>query len=159
MPAPRFLGRALLDDLCAQAAASPRLRRNHNLHATTEDPAQRFFNALQPDSYVRPHRHLAIGKEETLIVVRGRLGALFFDDQGNVTETRVLCPSGEDFGLFIPTGLWHSVLALELTVFFEAKRGPYQPLTEDEFASWAPAEGTGDAVGYLVTMREHFAGR
>ncbi|MFA9439688.1 WbuC family cupin fold metalloprotein [Uliginosibacterium sp. sgz301328] len=156
MPAPRFLGRALLDDLCAQAAASPRRRRNHNLHANTEDPAQRFFNALQPDSYVVPHRHIIPGKEETLIVVRGRLGVLFFDDRGDVTETRVLSPGGDDFGLFIPTGLWHSVIALEPAVFFEAKRGPYRPLEDSEFAPWAPAEGTDGAATCLAMMRRHF---
>ena len=43
----------LLAKVCAAAAASPRLRSNHNLHCLG-DLVQRFLNALQPGTYVRP---------------------------------------------------------------------------------------------------------
>ena len=45
----------LLAAVCEAAAASPRLRSNHNLHGLG-DLVQRFLNALQPGTYVRPHR-------------------------------------------------------------------------------------------------------
>ena len=61
-----LLPRALLDELAAKAAASPRLRAHHNIHATPADPVQRFLVVAQRDSYFRPHRHADSGAARTL---------------------------------------------------------------------------------------------
>jgi cupin fold WbuC family metalloprotein len=53
----KLLDNATLTELLATAADSPRRRANHNIHPVLEDPVQRFFNAMQPGTYVRPHRH------------------------------------------------------------------------------------------------------
>ena len=53
-----FLDAALLDELCARARSVPRLRAHHNLHDSPEAPAHRLLVAMEPGSYVRPHRHL-----------------------------------------------------------------------------------------------------
>jgi cupin fold WbuC family metalloprotein len=63
-------------------ARAPRLRAHHNLHDSPEAPAHRMLVAMEPGSYVRPHRHLDPNKAETIIVLRGRLGVLVFDDEG-----------------------------------------------------------------------------
>ena len=47
---------SLFAQVAAGAAASPRQRKNHNLHQES-DLVQRFLNVLQPGTYVRPHRH------------------------------------------------------------------------------------------------------
>ena len=49
----------ILIALRAEAAASPRRRKNFNLHASPDDPIQRLCNAFEPGTYVRPHRHAA----------------------------------------------------------------------------------------------------
>lgn len=148
----------LLDQLSAAARANPRLRQNHNLHTSPADAVQRFFNAIEPGSYVMPHRHLAADKEETLLMLRGRLGLILFDESGAITSTHLLAPASACMGFHLSPGLWHSVVALATgTVFFETKAGPYQPLDAAECAAWAPPEGTPAAADYHATLRELFS--
>ena len=66
----------LFAGLHAQAKASPRLRQHLNIHASHGAPFQRLFIAFGLDSYVRPHRHHALPKDETLVAVLGLLGVL-----------------------------------------------------------------------------------
>jgi DNA polymerase-3 subunit alpha len=77
-----LIDRALLDEVCAEAAASPRRRKNRNFHPRDDHPAHRLLNAMQPDSYIPPHRHLDPDKDETFVVLRGLLGLVLFDDEG-----------------------------------------------------------------------------
>lgn len=148
----RAIDGALLDAVSAQAAAGPRGRKNYNFHAADDAPAHRLLNAIEPGSYVAPHCHLGHGKDETFLVVRGRLGLVVFTSTGEVAQTFALAPLGADggtAGVDIPRGTFHSVVALAPgTVFFEAKAGPYAPSTPEERAAWAPAEGTPEAAEY-----------
>lgn len=145
---------ALLDDLCAQAAASPRRRKNRNFHPRDEHPAHRLLNAMQPDSYIPPHRHLEPQKDETFVVLRGMLGLLVFDDDGAVLHAARVGAGGTALGVDIPHGTWHTAVALEPdTVFLEAKAGPYRPLAEAERAPWAPAEDSPQAAAYLACLK------
>lgn len=145
----QVIDQAMLDEVSTEAKVSPRLRKNRNFHATNEHPGHRLLNAVEPGSYVAPHRHLAVDKDETMVAVRGRLGFVMFDDAGTVVRTVVLEPTGKVVGVDVPAGTWHSVLALAPdTVFFEGKAGPYLPLADAEKAPWAPAEGTPDAAEY-----------
>lgn len=154
----RLIDQTLLDAVSAEAQASPRLRRNRNFHPTNEYPAHRLLNAVEPGSYVAPHRHLAADKDESMVVLRGRLGFVMFDDDGAVLRSLVLGPGETALGVDVPAGTWHSVLALEPgTVFFEAKAGPYLALTEAERAPWAPAEGAAGAADYYAGLRRLFA--
>jgi cupin fold WbuC family metalloprotein len=155
---------ALLDSLCAQAAASPRRRKNHNLHASDDAPAHRLLNAVQTDSYIAPHRHLDPSKDETFVVLRGLMGLIIFDDAGNIKESLKVgvadtANSAENtaLGADIPAGTWHTSLALVPdTVILEAKAGPYHPLTEAERAPWAPAENTPAAAAHLASWHALF---
>jgi cupin fold WbuC family metalloprotein len=153
----RFLDTALLDAVSAQAQAGKRRRKNHNFHPADDFPCHRLLNAIEPDSYVPPHRHLDPDKAETIIAVRGRLGLVVFDAEGNVLQTRELAPGGECCGCDLPAGTIHTVLALEPgTVCFEAKAGPYRPLTLLERPAWAPAEDAPEARRYLHRLRRYF---
>lgn len=135
------LSRNSLQHVSAEAASSPRLRRNRNLHAM-EDPVHRLFNAIEPGSYIRPHRHLHPPKTETMVVVAGRLGFMSFHDDGSVAESEILDAAGETFGVDVAAGVWHTFVSLAPgTVVFEAKPGPYVPPGDDDTASWAPPEG------------------
>lgn len=152
-----IVDRALLDSISAQAAASPRRRRNHNFHAGDDAPCHRLLNAIEPDSYVPPHRHAAADKDETILAVRGKLGMVFFDDDGKVTSQTLIEPNGAAVAVDIPHGVFHTVLALTpASLFFEAKAGPYQALTPEERAPWAPAEGAAEAAAYLAKLKGLF---
>ena len=155
MSALRLFDAAFLDRLAAEAAAAPRRRQNFNLHAAADYPCQRFFNALCADSYVQPHRHADPAKDETLVLLRGKLGAVIFDEAGQVVSAVVLRP-GQTAD--VPHGTFHTWLALEDgTIFFEAKAGPYVPLAGDEKAPWAPAEGSPAVPAYLASLAGLFA--
>jgi cupin fold WbuC family metalloprotein len=145
--------------LVESARQSPRRRVHRNFHPDDVYPAHRLMIAIEPDSYVPPHRHLSPSKDETLLVLRGSLGVVFFDADG-VAEDRVeLRAGGEVLGIDIPHGVFHTVFALEPgTVIFEAKAGPYVPIAADERAAWAPVEGSAEAPAYLAGLRQMFGG-
>jgi cupin fold WbuC family metalloprotein len=153
----KIINRQLLDELTESAQESPRLRKNWNIHPHDEFPAHRLLNAVEPSSYVRPHRHLDPLKDETFMIVRGKLGILIFDDDGAVTGKVLLDAEGESFGADIPAGQFHAVVSLESgTIFFEAKAGPYVPLQDGERPSWAPEEGSVGAEDYLAELKAEF---
>lgn len=152
-----LISQSLLDEVSSEARLSPRRRKNRNFHAGDDAAAHRLLNALEPDSYVAPHRHLDPAKAESIVALRGRFGVVLFDEEGNVTGTAVLAPTGADLGIDLPAGTYHTIFALESgSVFFEAKAGPYVPITAAERAPWAPAEGSAEAPAYLAQLKALF---
>jgi cupin fold WbuC family metalloprotein len=148
-----LIDNALLDEVCREAAASPRRRKNRNFHRGDDQPGHRLLNAMQPDSYIPPHRHLDPNKDETMVVLRGAMALLVFDDAGQVIQRVKVGAGGTAIGVDIPHGVWHTVIALEPdTLFLEAKAGPYLPLTPDEKAPWAPTEGDSQAASYFEAL-------
>lgn len=148
---------ALIENLLAQAQALPRQRKNFNFHERADHPCQRLLNAILPGSYVRPHRHLIDNKEEFLVALRGRLGLVFFESDGSVARTLLLEHGGPVCAVNIPTGLYHTAVALSPVVVFEAKGGPYAPHTPKELAPFAPSEDSAQAAQYLRDMEALFS--
>lgn len=122
----------LLDDLTAQAKASPRLRMNYDLRNSNEDQSQRMLNAIEPGSVLPIHRHRK--SSETVVCLRGRLVEEFYDELDRMcTESIELTPIGPVVAVNIPIGQWHTVKALESgTVILEVKNGAYEPLGEED---------------------------
>lgn len=146
----RIVGAEFLDALCREAASAPRLRKNSNLHASNDYPCHRLFNALQPGTYVRAHRHLDPTKDETLVLLRGAMAAFFFDDGGNMVRAEKMLPG---MAVDVPHGVWHTFACLEPdTVFFEAKAGPYVPMAPEEAAPFAPPENDSAAPAFLAAL-------
>lgn len=158
MNRPQIIDRALLNHVVAEANASPRRRKNFNFHGSESDASHRLLNAMEPDSYIQPHCHMSADKDESIIVLAGRIGMIFFDEAGNVTEVASLSPNGEAVGVNIAHGVFHSVVALAPgSVFFEAKAGPYLALRPEEKGAWASAEGDSGAAAYLAELKRLFA--
>lgn len=154
---PQAFDTTLIATLIDAARHSARQRMNHNFHTALDAPCQRLLIAIEPDSYVAPHRHLDPQKAESLLLVRGTLGAVFFSDDGQISTTLKLSAAGECCGVDIPAGEYHSVVALEPgTVFFESKAGPYRPVDPAEFAAWAPREGDAGASAFREQLRALF---
>ena len=119
----------ILDDLTAQAKASPRLRMNMDLRNSPEDQSQRMLNAIEPGTIMPIHRHLH--SSETIVCLRGHFEEYLYDSNGNLTEVIDMLPGG--VVLNIERGVWHSLQCLESgTVLLEAKDGAYAPLSEAE---------------------------
>jgi len=147
----------LLRRLSEQAGASPRLRKNHNFHRCDESRCHRLLNAVEPASYIRPHRHLDPEKDEAFILMSGKLGVVVFSDDGTAAETVLLSHDSGTLVADIPSGIFHTAVSLEPgTVFFEAKAGPYVPLSDAEKAPWAPADDDPAATAYLERLQGLF---
>jgi cupin fold WbuC family metalloprotein len=148
----QLIDAALLDATLARAVASPRGRINHNFHPDMASNPHRFLNAWTRGSYAAPHRHLAVPKPESFVVLRGELALFTFDDAGAITEKYVL-GRNELLGIDLAPGIWHTVAAVtETAVCFEVKAGPYDAATDKEFAPWAPREGDAGAGAYLQRL-------
>jgi cupin fold WbuC family metalloprotein len=150
--------RAALEALSAEARSTPRLRRNRNFHADLAEPCHRLLNAIEPGSYIVPHRHRTPARDETILAIAGRLGLVVFDDSGAIVAKHVMEPGGDTIGVDLPAGTWHSLVALAPgTVMFEAKAGPYVPPSPEDLAPWAPREGDASASAYVARLEALFA--
>jgi len=150
----KLIDKVLLDSLTEQARVSPRHRAHFNLHPELNDPVQRLCIAMEPGTYVRPHRHADPETWEVLMILRGSLALLLFDDRGKVLERTVLISGGLITAVELPQNAWHAPVSLESgTIVFEVKQGPYRPITGAQSASWAPAEGSPEAAHLLDWYR------
>ena len=141
----------LLDEVSARAKASPRLRMNHNFHPELDDPVQRLLNALEPWTYIRPHKHVT--KEESFVLLRGTVLAVVFNDDGTIRDHCVLNAANGNLGVEFEENSFHMLTALESgSVVYEIKEGPFVPHTEASSAPWAPHEGSPDAKGFLTRI-------
>lgn len=145
----------LIDQLSAKAKEAPRKRMNHNFHQTAEDLLNRMLNAMEPDTYVCPHKHENPDKREAFIVLRGAFLIVEFDNTGNITDHTVLSREKGVLGLEIQPRVYHTLICLEPgSVLYELKDGPYNPVNDKHFAPWAPAEGAPEAAGFMIKIRE-----
>lgn len=127
--------KTVLDDLIAQAKASPRLRMNMDLRNGPEDGSQRMLNAIEPGSPLPIHRHKHTS--ETVVCLRGRFVEEFYDELERVcTDAIELTPGGPIFLVNVSAGQWHTVRALESgSVLLEMKDGKYEPLGPEDILS------------------------
>jgi cupin fold WbuC family metalloprotein len=160
------LSAAMLDRLGDEAACSARGRQHRNVHASHDEPVQRLFNAIGMDSYIRPHRHFADPKNETLLAIRGSLTFVTFSETGEVEQAIRFgqqdagARANPSVGVEVPPGVWHTVIADEPgSVVFEVKAGPFDPNRAKEWALWAPPEGSPEAASYLAGLRRQLAAR
>ena len=121
----------ILDNLTAQAKSSERLRMSLDLRTSADDQSQRMLNAVEPGTPLPIHRHRT--SAETVVIVRGSLIERFYDDAGVLAEEIQMEVGGRCPVLQIPASQWHSIEVLESgTVIFEAKDGPYIPLSSED---------------------------
>jgi len=147
----------LVAQLSAEARQNPRLRKNYNFHPSDESRCHRLLNAIEPGSYIRPHRHLDPEKDEAFILLSGKLGIVVFSDDGGIAEQTLLSHDGGNLAADISHGVYHTALALETgTVIYETKAGPFRQLNENENALWAPEGSDPRAQEYLLRLRRLF---
>jgi len=140
----------LINDVSGRAKVSPRKRQNYNFHGGDNAVFHRMLNALEPGTYARPHRHLTPLKDETFVILRGKVLALEFDDKGNILDHALLDAQGDNKGVEFRGGSWHTLIALESgSCVLEMKEGPYDKETDKVFGDWSPREGDPRANEYV----------
>ena len=126
----KVIDKNLIDSVVAQAKESPRLRMNYNFHESLDDKCHRLLNALEPGTVVPVHRHPT--KDESFVILRGKVRVSIYNDSGQVTESVVLSPADGKYGVDIAKNVWHGVECLESgSVIFEVKEGPFVPHDKD----------------------------
>lgn len=125
-----IINQSLLDTLIPEAKSSPRLRKNHNFHKSSEDKCQRMLVALEPGTVMPIHRHKV---DEVQILLQGSMKVTIHEDEGNILEEYVLDIKKGQYGIQVPANTWHTLEVLESgTVIFEVKEGPYIPNDQNE---------------------------
>lgn len=124
------IDKVLLDRVSDEAKTSPRLRMNYNFHQSLDEKCHRFLNAVEPGTEVPIHKHPT--KDETFILIRGKVKVTTHNDDGTILEEIVLCPEEGKYGVNIPKNVWHTIESLASgSCFFECKEGPYVTHEED----------------------------
>ena len=153
----KLVSKKILDQLSLKALGSPRLRQNYNFHDDLADPINRMLNAFEPGTYIQPHKHQNPDKREVFIVMRGSMVVIFFSDSGNPTDFILLNSEIGNMAVEIPPGVWHTIIALESgSIVYEVKDGPYLPMNDKNFASWAPKEGSVECGEYLKMLTDQY---
>lgn len=135
----------LLTNLIPIAENSPRKRINYNFHKESNDPIQRLLNVMEPDTYIRPHKHEKPDKREVFIVIKGSFIVIEFDNDGNIMDNIILRRDDGVYATEIASRRYHTIISLEKgSVVYEFKDGPYDPANDKDFAPWAPDEKSGD---------------
>lgn len=161
MRLPHLTG-ADLDALTLEARALPRRRLHRNLHKGPDEPCQRLVNAMEPGSYIPPHRHLDQTTNECLVALRGGFALITFDDAGTPQQALRFGGAAAELEVVeLNPDVWHTVISLERgSVMFETKSGPFLPHRAKLIAPWAPFENDPKAGAYLARLtlwaRERF---
>ena len=120
----KIIDEQLLKEVSAQAKGSPRLRMNYNFHQSLDEKCHRFLNAVEPGTEVPIHKHPT--KDETFVILRGKVRVTTHRDDGSIIENVVLCAVEGRYGVNIPKGVWHKLECIEEnSVIFECKEGPF----------------------------------
>jgi len=92
----------LFDLVSTQAKDSPRLRMNYDSHQSLDEKCHRFLNAVEPGTEVPIHRHPT--KDESFVLLRGRVRVTTHNDDGSIIESVVLSLEDGVYGVDIPKG-------------------------------------------------------
>lgn len=140
----------VVGDCSKKAKSAERRRMNHNFHPQLDDALQRMLNAIEPGTYIRPHKHENPDKTEVFMVLKGRILVIEFDEKGAIQDHIILDHATQNYGVEITPRTWHTIVSLEEgSVAFEIKNGPYSPINDKDFASWAPKEGDVECQKFL----------
>jgi cupin fold WbuC family metalloprotein len=145
----------LIHTLISQARSCTRKRKNFNFHPSASDPMHRMLHAMEPDTYVQPHKHENPDKREAFIILTGKVAAIEYMDNGEVSDWVVLDPKTGNYGMEVAARTWHSLICLESgSVVYEVKDGPWDPADDKFFAAWAPREGEEGCEAYNKRIME-----
>ncbi|HPE42955.1 MAG TPA: WbuC family cupin fold metalloprotein [Bacteroidales bacterium] len=143
----------LIEKVSAIARSSIRKRTNLNFHDKSEALMQRMLNAMEPGTYIQPHKHENPDKSEAFFCLRGKILVVEFEEDGQVRDHILLDASKGNYGCEINPRTYHCIVSMETgSVAYELKDGPYDPTIDKHFAPWAPAEGDPDAADYLKNL-------
>jgi cupin fold WbuC family metalloprotein len=143
----------LISSLNSKASGSIRKRTNYNFHDGPNDPLQRMLNAMQPGTYLQPHKHENPDKREVFLALTGKFVVIQFNDDGTICDHMILEPLNQEFAAEVGPRTYHTIICLAPdSIIYEIKDGPYDPADDKHFALWAPREGGQGTSEYLTRL-------
>ena len=140
----------LLDEMVVKSRAAKRGRTHYTFHKFDNDTLQRMLNAMQPGTYLQPHKHENPDKQEVFLVLTGKFLVVEFDDNGEISDHMILDIKSHQHAAEIAERVYHTVICLVPdSIAYELKDGPYNPIDDKNFASWAPKEGEEGCAAYI----------
>ena len=140
----------LLDEMVVKSFAAKRGRAHYTFHKSDDDTLQRMLNAMQPGTYLQPHKHENPDKREVFLVLTGKFLVVEFDDNGEISDHMILDANSHQHAAEIAERVYHTVICLvQDSIAYELKDGPYNPIDDKNFAKWAPKEGEEGCAAYI----------
>ena len=132
------IGESELNALRAAVKASAKRRARINAHPDGEDALHEMIIAIDPTSYIRPHKHP--GKSEAFHIIEGEVDIVVFTDEGEIDRIVPLGPpgSGRSFYYRMSTAFFHTlIIRSDVLIVHEITNGPFRP-SATVFADFAP---------------------
>jgi cupin fold WbuC family metalloprotein len=132
------IGESELNALRAAAKASAKRRARINAHPDGEDALHEMIIAIDPSSYIRPHKHP--GKSEAFHIIEGEVDIVVFTDDGEIDRIVPLGPprSGRAFYYRMSSAFFHTlIIRSDVLIVHEITNGPFRP-SATVFADFAP---------------------
>lgn len=140
----------LLDEMNLKSRVAKRGRAHYTFHKSDDDTLQRMLNAMQPGTYLQPHKHENPDKQEIFLVLSGKFLVVEFEEDGKISDYMILDAISHQFAAEVAERVFHTVICLAPdSIAYEVKDGPYKPIDDKNFASWAPKEGDPDCAEYI----------
>ena len=119
---------------------TPKRRVRINAHPGSDDELHEMIIAIEPGSYIRPHKHP--GKSEAFHIIEGQVDIVVFSEAGEVERIVSLAAKGgrHPFYYRMSTPHFHTlIIRSDLLVVHEITNGPFLP-TGTIYAAFAPEE-------------------
>ena len=145
------IGPSELDTLKAAVKASVKRRARINAHPDAEDALHEMIIAIDPDSYIRPHKHP--GKSEAFHIIEGEVDIIVFSDDGAIERIVPLGPPGSrrPFYYRMSAPFFHTlIIRSDILIVHEITNGPFRPQAT-VFADFAPDEREPEKVAAYQT--------
>ncbi len=152
------VGRSELETLKAAVRASAKRRARINTHPDGEDALHEMIIAIDPSSYIRPHKHP--GKSEAFHIVEGEVDIVVFKDDGQIDQVVPLgAPGGErSFYYRMSQPFFHTlIIRSDVLIVHEITNGPFRP-QGTIFADFAPEDSDAEkAAAYQADLVQRVA--
>lgn len=148
------LGEVEIDLLREAVKKTAKRRARINAHPDSKDLLHEMIIALEPGSYIRPHKHP--GKSESFHIIEGAVDIVVFDDAGDIVRIVPLLARGGGGAFFyrMSEPYFHTLLIKsELLIVHEVTNGPFKP-EGTVFADFAPLDSEPQAAeAFMADVR------
>lgn len=145
------VGPTEIEVLRKAVSLTPKRRARINAHPDSTDELHEMIIAIEPGSYIRPHKHP--GKSEAFHIIEGAVDIVVFDEAGEIDRIVALAAKGGDMPFYYRMSKPHYhtlIIRSELLVVHEITNGPFRP-EGTVFADFAPEEGDVAAANAFQT--------